>query len=99
MSYHLMNTILPWKEASGWSYALHRRAGGRCHSQFEILTATSPLPVEVTLACISCHDTRHLEVHGIGTSGNWGHRIAFTEDPRGITGHWPKKNVMNNLLL
>lgn len=62
------------------------------HSQFEILNREFTTPVEVTLACISCHNTRHLEVME-SAHWNWD-RIGFTED-RGITAIG-KKNVMNN---
>jgi octaheme c-type cytochrome (tetrathionate reductase family) len=62
------------------------------HTQFEILNRDFTSPVEVTLACISCHNTRHLEVLD-SPHWNWD-RIGFTEE-RGITAIG-KKNVMNN---
>jgi octaheme c-type cytochrome (tetrathionate reductase family) len=62
------------------------------HSQFPELQREFKTPMEVTQACINCHNTRHLEVME-SAHWNWD-RIGFSEE-RGITAIG-KRNTLNN---
>lgn len=62
------------------------------HSQFPELNREFKTLMEVTQACINCHNTRHLEVMA-SSHWNWD-RIGFSEE-RGITSIG-KRNTLNN---
>ncbi|MCF8359314.1 MAG: tetrathionate reductase family octaheme c-type cytochrome [Prolixibacteraceae bacterium] len=65
------------------------------HSQFEELQKDFSSPQEVTEACISCHNKRHIEIMN-SSHWNW-ERVSYVEG-RGISS-MGKRNVINNFCI
>lgn len=65
------------------------------HSQFDALKKNFATPQEVTEACLSCHNQRHIEVMA-SSHWNW-ERVSYVEG-RGIE-RVGKSNVINNFCI